>query len=25
VFFALIIGLALLLLWSRERFKDAVR
>jgi len=25
VFFALMIGLALLLLWSRERFKDAVR
>ncbi len=25
VFFALIIGLALLLLWSRERFKDAIR
>jgi len=25
VFFALIIGLALLLLWSRERFKDNVR
>jgi multiple sugar transport system permease protein len=25
VFFVLIIGLALLLLWSRERFKDAVR
>jgi multiple sugar transport system permease protein len=25
VFFALIIGLALLLLWSRERFKDGVR
>ncbi len=25
VFFVLIVGLALLLLWSRERFKDAVR
>ena len=25
VFFAIIIGLALLLLWSRERFKDAAR
>ena len=25
VFFALIIGLALLLLWSRERFKDQIR